>query len=230
MFLNKVRCNHFLPYEQAIGSAAPLVNRTTGTPTAPAVVDNAWKLATASTSEVEVNGLVSQASWRLEDIRRAAFLMSLTLASTHAKAVFGLTVTADDDSDNMLGILFVVDVDGTVSIQVQADELNYGSPTLIDTGVTLDDTMREFVLDFADGVVLADPRLGGSYGGRRAVQVSITDDQGKLRPICRANVFDLGGLDSRVKLIAQVSKTAHTDVSYLNLHAAEVEYRLVVGS
>ena len=225
--LKQVHCEKYVPrlYQYQDAGGHPFLARATGSPPTPVTLSGAWKIALAAVDEVEVSGLYMGdcGPFRLQDLLDVHFCCDVHLDSVHSQAVFGIVSAASDTYTSMAGILFRVQVDGTVVVECR-DGISV-TQAAIATGVTLGTVPREFVFNFREGVVLADPRVGGSYGGRRAIQCSISDANGLLQPIAQGKIFDLGAMTDRVQLIAQIWKTSATDAAYLNFRGASVEWR-----
>jgi hypothetical protein len=224
---NQVHCDKYNRRANGLpgSSTYPLAQRTTGTPGAVTAEGLYFKIPIAATSEAEANGVyqLDLGPYRCCDILQVTFAAAFSASSTHVEAVFGLVPTANDAKASMNGILWVVAADGTVTLQ--AKDGSTKSQLAVATGVTLSTTPKEFNLDFRTGVVVADPRASGSYGGYRAIQASASDGNGLLQPVARSTILDLLALETtRLQLIAQIIKSSSTDTGYLKF-AAEVEYR-----
>lgn len=93
------------------------------------------------------------------------------------------------------------------------------------TGQKLSTTVKELSIDFVGGLVTKGPPAK-SAGGLANLLFSVEDDRGNLQPVCRGTQFDISAaLANNVQLIAQLQKTAVTDVATLSIGGFEVDWR-----
>jgi hypothetical protein len=226
--MNQVHRSLYLPRGcETVGTAtSPFIQKKTNTPGDIVAYNGLYKLPIAATNEVEVNTLYmgDVYPFRVADILSVSIVAGWSASSTHMTGEFGLVTAQNDTQTSMNGILFTVASTGVVTMQCK--DGSGVSLTALATGITLTTTPREFVLDFRNGVALADARNSGSYGGYRCIQASCSDTSGILAPIGRTgSILDLNALSaSRLQLIAQLRKTSSTTTGYL-LFGAAVEWR-----
>jgi hypothetical protein len=200
----------------------------TGTPV-PASSGERYELALAATNEAEgcrvfMNNNLMFRAWNLRYvIWRAA--MPVALGAT-ASLAFGICGSVNDTLDSITyHSMFRVNGTGNVLIETDdnVNDLSY------DTGIAMPTVPREFVQDFATGLVYVSAP-GTSRGGLGAQKFKIENSQGLLREVCGTRdfngsswpTFESSATNGKCQLFAQVQKTASTDLGTLALYSVEV--------
>lgn len=221
----------FLGYDSLGTYSSPWRARATGTPTTPAVVDGALKLALPATNEIEVSGAYfgDILPFKLADIQALRIWAKFLKGSgSTVSALFGLVGAASDTLASMDGIYWAVSTAGVVTLSVHDGVA--ADVDSIATGVTLATTLKCFELDFRSGIRVRDPRDGGSEGGSACILANVTNAAGNMAPVARETVMDLSALTSRLQLIAQIAKTSSSDTGYLSIARIELDLKLNLSS
>lgn len=194
-------------------------------------VDGNLEVGLSADSEEQINAAhFGQQPFRLEDVLELRLEMAAEEFGSGVSAVVGLVTGQDDDQENLVGIFWTINAANAVSL---ACVDGYSVDTSTASGVTLDTTMREFVLDCHTGCVRKDPRVGGSTGGFSDVRAAVDNDAGYLRAVCRSAPQDIQALvdvSPRVELLVQVQKASGTGTGKVLLRRATVSVRNVQGS
>ena len=90
------------------------------------------------------------------------------------------------------------------------------------TGFTLVDTWRKFVIDLYTGIQTVAPP-GVSKGGLGAIQFSVENDDGQLAPVGTSTPFDMSGYDTTGCQLLFTAET--TGAAIVDLKYAAVEFR-----
>lgn len=209
-------------------TAGPFVQAKTGSAT-PAIVHEggALKIGLTTANEAQVNCAYfgDDLCFNIDDIRLLRIVAQITDIDEDedVEAIFGLASERADDPDAIAeGIFWRIKAGNVVCLESDDGTVNVDDK---DTNQVLTDEYREFVLDFGAGVLPRSPLEGGSVGGKSHVLASMSNAAGKLRPVCRATVFSLGGYDEGLQLIAQIYKPQSTDTGTLRIKSIEIELR-----
>lgn len=213
-----------------VGLAAgcgPFVAAQTGTPGAIVHAAGALKLPIAVTTEAECNCAYfgDDLCFDIDDIKSLRIVAKITAigASEVVEAIFGLASARNDNPDTIAeGIFWKVKASNVVVLESDDGTTNNDD---VATNQTLSTTYREFVLDFSSGVLPRSPLEGGSVGGKCHVLASMSDSTGKLIPVARSTVFDLGEYSGGLQLIAQIYKSSADDTGTLYIKSIEIELK-----
>lgn len=216
---------HNYPNVNGTQLAWPWVQAITGTPGAIRNNNGVLKIPLAATVEAECNRLyMADLAYRIADLVAARFVVACSAALPAGVGIaFGMAHTPADDPDNInQGVWFRVLAGNTVVC-----ESDDGTTDVDDvaTGQSLGLKLRQFVINFRDGVWQGDPRDGGAVGGYKAIQMAMHNASGILIPVAAGTKFTLAAAGGPLQPFLQIFKSSVYTGPNLYVKEIEIEYK-----
>lgn len=137
-------------------------------------------------------------------------------------AILGLASARNDDPD-VIAQAALFKLAGSNSVVVETDDGTTNNDDLA-TGLSLSTTERKFRIDFGEGVHTQSPPAL-SLGGKANVLFSMENSAGLMRRVAENTRFDMSGYSGALQLIAQLQKSAATDVATLTVGEFRVKIK-----
>lgn len=182
-------------------------------------------LALEATSEVQNVCLDfgNALCYDVDDLVAARFWVHTPVAiGDDVKARFGFAGNRNDDPDAVAQSLFF-GVNGSADLIVESDGAAAANEVAATaTGVVLGTAVKLCEFDFKSGTYAQAPPAV-SQGGKHQIVASVQDVNGSKRRVATGVRLNLSDYSGSLQLLAQIQKTAATDVGSLGIKRIEVE-------